>query len=321
MSNCQFIVSIYAVFDFHSSCFLIIFCPVVCMFLKILISLRPKQWIKNIFVLPALVFSDNLLNSSLLIVSIYAFFCFCALSGAVYILNDIADRNKDTLHPLKRRRPIATGELSVFAASCVSVLLSGIAVATAFNLESSFGWIALMYLVQNIAYSIWLKNIVLLDVITIATGFLLRAVGGWMALQVPISSWFVLCIFTLALFLACIKRRQELVLLKSDAVGHRHILAVYSLPFLDQIISILTASTLVCYSLYAMGVGDSEKLISKNMEWTIPFVLYGLLRYLFVVYEKGRGDNPTSVVLGDKPLKLTVILWLLTAVVSIYAVR
>ena len=167
------------------------------MFLKILISLRPKQWIKNIFILPA-VFSDNLVNPSLLIVSIYAFFCFCALSGAVYILNDIADRNKD-ICILKRRRPIATGELSVFAASCVSVLLSGIAVATAFNLESSFGWIALTYLVQNVAYSIWLKNIVLLDVITIATGFLLRAVGGGMALQV-ISSWFVLCIFTLALF-------------------------------------------------------------------------------------------------------------------------
>ncbi|MEE3235444.1 MAG: decaprenyl-phosphate phosphoribosyltransferase [Candidatus Latescibacterota bacterium] len=288
------------------------------MILKIIVSLRPKQWLKNIFVLPALVFSDNLFNLNLLLVSVYALFCFCALSGSVYMLNDIVDRNKDVLHPEKRFRPIAAGDLSVSIACFVSVLLSAIGITIAFNLENNFGWIAVVYLVQNIAYSIWLKHIVLIDVITISAGFLLRAVGGGVVLQVAISSWFVLCTFTLALFLACIKRRQELVLLKNDAVGHRTILAQYSLPFLNQVIAILTAATLVCYSLYAMGVGDSQTLVSKNLEWTIPFVLYGLLRYLYVVYEEGRGDNPTSVVLGDKPLKLTVILWLLTAIVSIY---
>ena len=293
--------------------------PAVRMLLKIFISLRPKQWLKNIFVLPALVFSDNLFNSSLLLTSIYALFCFCALSGAVYMLNDVVDRDRDALHPEKRFRPIAAGELSVSIAFFISVLLSGTAITVAFNLENSFGWIAVIYLVQNLAYSVWLKHIVLIDVITISAGFLLRAVGGGVVLQVPISSWFVLCTFTLALFLACIKRRQELIILKDDAVGHRNILGQYSLPFLNQVISILTAATLVCYSLYAMGVGDSRILFSKNMEWTIPFVLYGLLRYLYVVYEEGLGDNPTSVVLGDKPLKLTVALWLLTAVLSIYA--
>ena len=288
------------------------------MFYKILISLRPKQWLKNIFVLPALVFSDNLFNSSYILKSVTALLCFCAVSGAVYILNDVIDRNKDVLHPQKRFRPIAAGELSVSIACFVGMLMSGVGLTIAFIVEFSFGCIVLIYLVQNIAYSVWLKHIVLLDVITIAVGFLLRAVGGGIALQVPISTWFILCTFTLALFLACVKRRQEILVLKDDAVAHRIILAQYGLPFLNQVISILAAATLVCYSLYAMGVGDSQFLDSKKLEWTIPFVLYGLLRYLYIVYEEGGGENPTSVIFEDKPLKFTVLLWLITAIVSIY---
>tara|TARA_B100000902_G_scaffold338260_1_gene339729 strand:- start:226 stop:1104 length:879 start_codon:yes stop_codon:yes gene_type:complete len=290
------------------------------MFYNILISLRPKQWLKNIFVLPALVFSDNLFNYIYILKSVTALLCFCAVSGAVYILNDVIDRNRDVLHPQKRFRPIAAGELSVSLACFVGILMSGMGISIAFILDFSFGWITLIYLSQNIAYSIWLKHVVLLDVITIAVGFLLRAVGGGIALQVPISTWFILCIFTLALFLACVKRRQEILVLKDDAVAHRIILGQYSLPFLNQVISILTAATLVCYSLYAMGVGDSRVLVSKQMEWTIPFVLYGLLRYLYIVYEDGRGENPTSVIFEDKPLKCTVILWLITAIVSIYGI-
>lgn len=290
------------------------------MFYKILISLRPKQWLKNVFVLPALVFSDNLFNSIYIIKAGIALLCFCAVSGAVYMLNDIIDRKKDVLHPQKRFRPIAAGELSVSLACFVGMLMSGIGVTIAFTLDFSFGWITLIYLIQNIAYSIWLKHVVLLDVITIAVGFLLRAVGGGIALQVPISTWFILCIFTLALFLACVKRRQEILVLKDDAVAHRIILGQYSLPFLNQVISILTAATLVCYSLYAMGVGDSQVLLSKQMEWTIPFVLYGLLRYLYIVYEDGRGENPTSVIFEDNPLKFTVIFWLITAIVCIYGI-
>lgn len=290
------------------------------MFYKILISLRPKQWLKNVFVLPALVFSDNLFNSVYIIKAVTALLCFCAVSGAVYMLNDIIDRKKDVLHPQKRFRPIAAGELSVSLACFVGMLMSGIGVTIAFTLDFSFGWITLIYLIQNIAYSIWLKHVVLLDVITIAVGFLLRAVGGGIALQVPISTWFILCIFTLALFLACVKRRQEILVLKDDAVAHRTILGQYSLPFLNQVISILTAATLVCYSLYAMGVGDSQVLLSKQMEWTIPFVLYGLLRYLYIVYEDGRGENPTSVIFEDNPLKFTVIFWLITAIVCIYGI-
>jgi 4-hydroxybenzoate polyprenyltransferase len=171
----------------------------------------------------------------------------------------------------------------------------------------------------NVAYSIRLKHVVLLDVLIVASGFLLRALGGALAIQVFISIWFILCTFMLALFLAVIKRRQELVALEGRAGKHRSILEAYSLPFLDQLISVLTASTLVCYALYAIGVGDSMG-IGSRMQWTIPFVLYGMLRYLYIAYHVGSGENPTLVVWRDRPLQICGVLWLIASGFGIYGV-
>ncbi len=287
------------------------------MLYALLVSTRPRQWIKNIFVFPALLFSQHLLDRGYVLRSLGAALCFCLLSGAVYLFNDVLDRERDRQHPEKCHRPIAAGRLPVWVALFSSFLLMVFGVVGSFLLHVEFGWVALAYGILNAAYSLHLKHVVLLDVFIVASGFLLRALGGGLAIQVYISTWFVLCTFMLALFLALVKRRQELVALAAHAADHRAILEEYSLPFLDQIIAVLTASTLVCYALYAMGVGD-ETGVGVRMQWTIPFVLYGLLRYLYVVYHQGGGDNPTTVVWKDRPLQMAGLLWLVASVFGVY---
>lgn len=288
------------------------------MLYSLLLSTRPRQWIKNIFVFPALLFSQHLFDSGYVLRSVVAALCFCLLSGAVYLFNDVLDRDRDRLHPEKCHRPIAAGRVPVWLALVVSLFLAGGGILGSFLLHVQFGWVALVYGVLNMAYSLHLKHVVLLDVFIVASGFLLRALGGGLAIQVYISTWFVLCTFMLALFLALVKRRQELVALATQAADHRAILEEYSLLFLDQIIAVLTASTLVCYALYAMGVGD-ETGVGARMQWTIPFVLYGILRYLYVVYHQGEGDNPTEVVWKDHPLQITGLLWLVASAYGVYS--
>jgi len=280
--------------------------------------MRPRHWVKNSFVFPALIFSKHLFAWPYFSLVLCAAGCFCILSGAIYLINDVADAERDRLHPQKSMRPIAAGELGRATALGTAGLLLSVGLCIAFWLHIHFGWVALIYTLANFAYSFGLKQVVLIDVLIVASGFLLRALGGAVVIQVPISPWFILCTFTLALFLAVVKRRQELVMLEEGAGEHRAILEEYPLPFLDQIISILTSATLVCYALYAMGVGDERGVVHPEMQWTIPFVLYGILRYLYLVYKRGGGDNPTAVIWSDRPLQINALLWTLVSVWALY---
>lgn len=285
--------------------------------LWLLKSLRPNQWIKNAFVLAALVFSKHLFDQSYVIRSGTAFVLFCLLSGAVYILNDILDLENDRLHPKKRYRPITSGKLGVRSAIAAALIIGLFVFCLGFWLNYQFGWVLLTYGVINLSYSFHLKNVVILDVLIISTGFLLRAIGGAFVIDVEISSWFILCTMLLSLFLGFGKRRAELILL-DNAVGHRRILKDYSPQFLDQTIAVVTASTLVTYALYTMSPEVIKKLETENLNLTIPFVLYGLLRYLFLIYNKRQGDNPTSTVLNDPSLLITGILWIFTLATVLY---
>ena len=277
--------------------------------------MRPRHWIKNLFVLPALIFSKHLTEWEYVAKSLGAFVAFCLLSSAVYLVNDLYDLERDRLHPDKSQRPIAKGEVSRFTAIALALSLVAGGLWGAFLLSWQFGAIALFYTLLNLAYSASLKHVVLLDVIVVALGFLLRALGGALAIDVEISTWFVLCSFMLALFLTVVKRRQEILVLQDSAGEHRSSLDSYSVPFLDQVISVLTSATLVCYALYAMGVGEES---GRQMQWTIPFVLYGILRYLYVVYRMGTGANPTAVAWTDRPLQINIALWLATSAVGLY---
>ncbi len=278
--------------------------------------MRPRHWVKNAFVLPALIFSKHFFDLSYLARCSGAVLCFCLLSGVVYLFNDIFDRKQDRLHPEKSQRPIAAGTLSVALAATVALAFLVFGLALAYWLHPNFGLVSLIYITLNGAYTLKLKHVVLVDVMIVASGFLLRALGGAMVIEVFISTWFIICTFMLALFLAVVKRRQEIVELADAAGDHRAILEEYSLPFLDQMISALTAATLVCYALYAMGVGDEK---GAQMQWTIPFVLYGMLRYLYLVYHRGHGDNPTTVIWSDRPLQINAVLWLAVSAWGLYA--
>lgn len=275
-------------------------------------TMRPHEWIKNFFVLAALIFSKHVFDPDYLLRGGLAFVCFTLLSSAVYIFNDIKDRENDRQHPQKRHRPIASGALSISVASVAAIIFSGIALYGGFYLHSHFGIVLLIYLAQNIAYTLHFKNVVILDVMIIAAGFLLRAIGGAVAIQVEISSWFILCTMLLALFLGFVKRRHERVLLDNEASSHRRILEEYSLQFLDQVIAIVTAGSLVAYALYTMAPDVAQKLGTDHLNLTIPFVVYGMLRYLYLVYTKGKGGNPATTVLSDPPLLITCMLWLFT---------
>ena len=286
--------------------------------LQLIHAMRPREWVKNVFVLAALVFTKRIFEPGDLLQGGLAFACFCLISGAAYLFNDIRDRENDHQHPLKRHRPIASGALRVSVAAIAAILLALIALIGGFYVHPHFGTVLLIYAVLNIAYTLYLKHIVILDVMIIAAGFLLRAIGGAVAIQVVISSWFILCTMLLALFLGFAKRRHELALLEGDASTHRRILAEYSPQFLDQIIAIVTAGALVSYALYTMSPEVIEKLGTKYLNLTIPFVIYGMLRYLYLIYKKDGGGNPTSTVLGDFPLLIACALWLLTLGVVLY---
>ena len=280
--------------------------------------MRPQQWIKNLFVLAALVFSGHLFDPAYALRSGAAFGLFCLLSGAVYLFNDILDLEKDRQHPAKRHRPLASGRLSIPVAAASALIIGPAALWMAFRLDPLFGWAALAYGALNVGYSLYLKHVVILDVMIIASGFLLRAIGGALAIGVEISSWFILCTLLLALFLGFGKRRQELILLADGASDHRPTLDDYTPQFLDQVIAIVTAGALVSYALYTMSPEVMQKLGTRHLNLTVPFVIYGLLRYLYLVYTKGQGGSPSSTILRDPPLLINGILWLLTLAAVLY---
>lgn len=284
----------------------------------ILESLRPKQWVKNLFVFAAIIFSQNLHNGYFLFRTILAVAVFCALAGAQYIFNDIADLEHDKAHPLKKNRPIASGRLDPDLARGAAVKIMVGALLVALVLGYKFCIIAAVYLFLTLSYSLKLKNIVILDVMTIAIGFVLRVVAGAVVIDVEISSWLLLCTIFLALFLALNKRRHELILLSDNAQTHRKILKEYSPYLLDQMIAVVTASTLMAYSLYTMSPETIAKFQTQHLNLTIPFVLYGIFRYFYLVHQKEEGGNPTTLMLTDTPLIINTILWLVSFELILY---
>jgi 4-hydroxybenzoate polyprenyltransferase len=280
-------------------------------------SLRPEQWTKNLIVFAALIFGQRLFDPAAVGRSLAAFFIFCGLSGVVYLLNDVSDREADRLHPLKRKRPIAAGEVSPAVALASAAVLTAGALAGAFWLRPTFGWIAVAYLSLFAAYSRVLKHVVILDVLTIAIGFVLRAAAGAAAITVPMSQWLLVCTILLALFLGLSKRRHELTLLANAATGHRRILEEYNPYLLDQMIGVVTASTLVAYIIYCTSPETIEKFHTTNLVLTTPFPIYGIFRYLYLVHQKGVG-SPSEVLLTDRPLVVCIALWALAVVAIIY---
>ena len=283
-------------------------------------AMRPRQWIKNLVVFAALLFARKLTDPHALLLAASAFLLFCATSGAVYIVNDLFDVEHDRLHPTKRLRPIASGELgTVPALVAVVVLLSG-AMMAGFTLSPPLGAVLLIYAALNLVYSFWLKEVVIIDVMVIAAGFVLRAVGGGLVINVPISTWLIMCTILLSLFLAFCKRRQELETL-DEAHAHRSILREYSVEFLDQMIGVVTASTVVAYMFYTLSPEVEMKLGTHYLYLTVPFVLYGIFRYLYLVHQRGAGSSPTQALLADRPLLLNVALWGLTVIILLYVAR
>ena len=284
-------------------------------------TMRPNQWIKNLIIFAGLIFAHELFEPVSLAQTVAAFFLFCFLSSAIYIINDIKDVERDRQHPLKSKRPIAAGELSVKAAWLSAAALTIFVLGSSFMLDPGFGVVALLYTLLLFAYSFWLKHLVILDVLTIAIGFVLRAVAGAEVIDVHFSAWLLLCTILLALFLGLSKRRHELILLGDDAGSHRKILEEYSPHLLDQMIGVVTASTLMAYALYTMDDGTIQKFGTSYMILTIPFVIYGIFRYLYLVHQKAQGGNPTTILVTDKPILINVALWGLLSVGLIYYKR
>lgn len=282
-------------------------------------TMRPRQWTKNLLVFAALIFSQNLLNPALAQNVVIAFLVFCILSGSVYILNDLIDLKADRAHPKKSTRPLASGRLKPAAAIIAGVLLVILSLANAFWLNTHFALIALGYFLLQVVYSLVLKHVVILDVLTVAIGFVLRAVAGAEVISVPISSWLLICTILLALFLSLGKRRHELLLLEDNAVHHRKILYEYSPGLLDQMISVVTASTVVAYALYTMSADTIKKFQTDNLKYTIPFVLYGIFRYLYLIHQRSEGGSPERIMFDDKPLLINIILYLVTVWIFTYS--
>jgi 4-hydroxybenzoate polyprenyltransferase len=284
----------------------------------VLVSMRPEQWTKNLVLFAALAFSKHLFETGPLLRALLGFALFCGLSGAVYLLNDVADRERDRMHPLKRLRPVASGALSPRTAVGLAAIIGSACVALSFLLGLPFAACAVLYLALNLLYSFSLKEVVILDVLAISLGFVLRAVAGAMAIGVQISEWLLICTILLALFLTLSKRRHELTSLSDSALDHRPTLQEYSPYLLDQMIAVVTPSCVMAYALYTLAQETRDKFQTDRLAWTIPFVLYGIFRYLYLVHRKEKGGSPTDMLLTDRPLLIDVFLWALTVVLIVY---
>ena len=287
------------------------------MIIGLIKTMRPKQWVKNIFIFAPLVFDVKLFNLRYLIQTGAGFVLLCLISGAVYIINDLADIEKDRQHPKKRNRPLASGQLGTSTAVIAAVVIPLVTLVLGFLLHPAFGAVLTGYLLLQIVYSFWLKNVVIIDVMIIAAGFVLRVAAGVPLVEAKrFSPWLYVCMTLLALLIGFGKRRHELVLLKENANMHRQSLQEYNLSLLDHAISIVTASTLLAYALYTFS---AEGLPPNHaMMLTIPFILYGIFRYLYLIHVKGMGGAPEEIVLSDRPLQATVVLWSLSVIIVMY---
>ena len=291
--------------------------------ISLLVSLRPGQWTKNLIVFTALLFGQlgarpAFIDPSAIGRALAAFGIFCALSGVVYLINDVADREADRLHPIKRERPIAAGAVSPGLAMATAILLTVAALAGAWLLRPAFAGVAVAYVALQTLYSGPLKHVVIIDVLTISIGFVLRAIAGAVAIDVEINHWLLILTILLALFLALSKRRHELVLLASGATSHRPILEEYSPYLLDQMIAVVTASTLVSYVISTVSPETVQKYHTDYLGLTVVFPIYGIFRYLYLVHKKEGGGSPADMLLNDRPLLACVALWALAVAGIIY---
>jgi 4-hydroxybenzoate polyprenyltransferase len=280
--------------------------------------LRPTQWSKNLVIFAALIFSKHLFNRTDVFLVCVGFVAFCMTASAAYVMNDLRDCERDRQHPLKSLRPLPAGRVrrSTAMLLAIALLISGLAVSMALGL--GFGGLVLLYFALQVAYTFWLKEVVILDVMAIAAGFVIRAGAGGVVIAVPVSPWLIICTFLLALFLGFSKRRHELILLEGRATDHRASLKEYSPYFLDQMIAVVTASTVVAYAIWTVSPEIREKLGTEKLYLTIPFVLFGIFRYLYLVHQREEGGNPTQLLLTDRPLLVDVLLWIITAAVLLY---
>ncbi|HEY3295945.1 MAG TPA: decaprenyl-phosphate phosphoribosyltransferase [bacterium] len=288
--------------------------------------IRPAHWTKNLVLFAAILFSPAkivLENPDVLLAAAQGFFAFCLLSAGVYAFNDLVDLSADRQHPRKKSRPLPSGKVPVWVAVMVAIVAAGGGVGWAFFVSPNFGWIAAAYLATNIVYTLGAKRLVIVDVMLLSAGFVYRAAGGVAIVgrfvdKIYLSYWLILCAFLLSLFLALAKRRHELAMLGDNAASHRASLADYSLKMIDQMLAALTAATLVSYSLYTISDDTLLHYGTRNLFWTIPFVVYGLFRYLYLIYTRSEGGDPTSLLTHDKATLANVMLWALTAAGIVY---
>lgn len=276
--------------------------------------MRPKQWIKNFFVFAAIIFSGKIFDKNILYLNIVTFVLFCLTSSSVYVLNDIVDIDKDRCHPDKKKRPLPSGRVSLKAAIILDIII--VLCVTYFSyrmLSIKILGILAIYMIINIFYSFKLKNVVIIDVMIITFGFVLRVESGSLATGVQVSPWLFLCTILLALFLALNKRRSEIVTLKDRSGSHRKILEEYSVEMLDKMLIIVTPSILMAYCLYTFS-----SVQSRTMIFTIPFVLYGIFRYEYLVDKKNVGGKPEDVFGKDIPFLINIILWVISVLTIIY---
>lgn len=272
--------------------------------LLLLAQLRPKQWTKNLLVFGALAFTVDKLTAVHIMANVTAFFLFCFVSGCVYILNDYVDREADRQHPEKMHRPMASGRLHPGVALAFGLILLLSSLAAAFYQNTLFGVLLLFYFLMNLSYSLKLKHVVIIDLMVIAAGFVIRAVVGGIVIDTVFTPWFLMCVFLLSLFLAIGKRRHELLLLKHERGAHRKVLNSYSETLLNQMSGIVTTMTIMSYSLYTFMSGHSLYLM-----WTIPCVIYGMFRYMYLVHVLGKGGKPETLLYQDKGILVCVVLF------------
>ena len=286
------------------------------MLINLFKTMRPKQWPKNVFIFTALVFVEELFTPVPLFRTMAAFILFCLMSSAVYLINDVVDIEKDRQHPTKRLRPLPSGQLKPSVAIAAGVVIPLITLPLSFLLDRYFGLVALAYFLTMTVYSFVFKNIVILDVLTVAAGFVLRAVAGAVVISVPISPWLYVCTTLLALFIGINRRRHELILLAENANEHRASLNEYTLPLLDQMTAVVTSATIIAYSLYTFSAPNLPP--NHAMMLTIPFVLYGLFRYLYLIHVEGKGGTPEEIFLSDLPMMIALGLWALAVIAILY---
>jgi 4-hydroxybenzoate polyprenyltransferase len=273
---------------------------------------RPKQWTKNGFVLAGVVFGGEALSASSVISALLAFVAFCALSGAVYAGNDVLDVEEDRKHPLKRHRPVASGVISPRSAIVFAIVLAAAGLALGFFVNPGVGLAGVAYLALQVLYTSLLKHTAILDVMSISTGFVIRALAGVAAVEVRISPWLIVCTGLLTLFLGFSKRRHELAALGERAVAHRKNLRDYSVPMLDEMMNIMISATIIAYTLYTFFEYENVYMMAS-----IPFVIYGVFRYMLLVHRDG-GGNPDTLLLRDRPLQITLLLWLAVVMTVLY---